>query len=77
MDIEMPEMDGIVTTRMLRESVPDALVVVLSIHDDAETQTEVRRAGAAAFVEKRSPAESLIRVIRSLFPKSAVNAACY
>jgi DNA-binding NarL/FixJ family response regulator len=77
MDVEMRGMDGIAATQRLRELVPGAAVVILSIHDDADTKTKVYNAGAAAFVEKRCPAECLIRVIRSLLPGTAVNPAGY
>lgn len=77
MDIKMRGMDGITTTQRLRELVPGAAVVILSIHDDADTKTKAHNAGAAAFVEKRIPAESLIRVIRGLLPGTAVNPAGY
>ena len=77
MDVQMRGMDGITTTQWLRELVPAAAVVILSIHDDADTKTQAHNAGAAAFVGKRTPAESLIRIIRDLLPGTAVNPAGY
>ena len=64
MDVEMPDMDGITTTKRLRELVPDTAVVLLSVHCDVETQMRAHRAGAAAFVEKRGSAESLVQAVR-------------
>ena len=65
MDIEMPDMDGISATALLRTMVPQSVVVILSIHDDSRMRTRAQRAGAVAFVEKRGPMEALLAAIRS------------
>jgi DNA-binding NarL/FixJ family response regulator len=65
MDIEMPHMDGIEATRALLEQYPGTAVVVLSMHDDAATQSRAREAGAAAFVAKHSIDRALLDAIRS------------
>jgi DNA-binding NarL/FixJ family response regulator len=70
MDIGMPGMDGIAATERLVEVMPDTAVVVLSIHDDADTKTRALQAGAAAFVEKRLLTERLLTVIRSVTRRS-------
>jgi two-component system response regulator DesR len=63
-DVEMPELDGIETTKALRGIVPACAVVILSIHDDAQTRERAHIAGAVAFVEKRGGAEALLTAIR-------------
>lgn len=65
MDVEMPRLNGIETTRALREQLPGTAVVVLSMHDDASTKTRAREAGAAAFVAKHSIDRALLDAIRS------------
>ena len=65
MDIEMPDMDGISTTALLRTIIPQSLVVILSIHDDSMTRARAQKAGAMAFIEKRGPMEALLAAIRS------------
>ncbi|MCU0502947.1 MAG: response regulator transcription factor, partial [Anaerolineae bacterium] len=50
MDVEMPYLDGIATTRALRLVCPSAEVIVLSLHDDEITRAHAKKAGAAAFV---------------------------
>jgi DNA-binding NarL/FixJ family response regulator len=64
MDIEMPDMDGIEATAALRRVVPQSVVVILSISDDAQTRERAQAAGAVAFVEKRGVTDALLSAIR-------------
>ncbi len=64
MDIEIPGMDGIEATAALRRVVPQSAVVILSIHDDAQTRGRAQAAGAVAFVEKRGGTDRLLSAIR-------------
>ena len=64
MDVEMPEMDGIEATAALRMAALQSAVVILSIHDDAQTRRRAQAAGAVAFVEKRGATDSLLAAIR-------------
>jgi two-component system, NarL family, response regulator NreC len=64
MDIEMPEMDGIEATAALRRVVPQSAVVILSVHDDAQTRGRAQAAGAVAFVEKRGATDALLSAMR-------------
>ena len=64
MDIEMPVMDGIEVTAVLRRAVPQSVVVILSIYDDAPTRERAKGAGAVAFVEKRGATDTLLAAIR-------------
>ena len=66
MDVEMPCSDGIATTRALRLVCPSTAVVILSLHDDASTQAHAKKAGAAAFVAKSMPSETLLTTIRQV-----------
>jgi two-component system response regulator NreC len=60
----MPQMDGIEATAALRRMVPQSAVVMLSIHDDAQTRGRAKAAGAVAFVEKQGATDALLSVIR-------------
>lgn len=65
MDVEMPDLDGIATTRQMRRELPACRVVMLSIYDDLATRRRATDAGAAAFVAKQEPTEVLLATIRA------------
>jgi DNA-binding NarL/FixJ family response regulator len=58
-DIEMPFMDGVETTRTLHESTPDLPIVAISGHDYEERVLEIRTAGACDYVRKARLDEDL------------------
>ena len=65
MDVEMPVMDGIAATQQLRKEVAGACaVVVTSIFDNRAARERARRAGAAAFVGKQEPIDTVLAAIR-------------
>lgn len=66
MDVEMPGMDGIAAAIALHQIRPQAAVIILSIHDDAPTRARAREAGAAAFVAKSTPVDTLLMAIRQV-----------
>lgn len=65
MDVTMPEMNGLIATRQLREKVPTAAVVALTRHNDEAYVQELLRAGAAGYVLKQSASAELLRAIRA------------
>jgi len=63
MDVEMPDIDGISTTAVLRSVAPECAVVILTLHDDTTTRARAREAGAEAFVAKHEMEETLLAEI--------------
>ena len=65
MDIRMPRLDGIATTRLVRRRHPGTKVVVLTTYDLDEYLLEALRAGASGFLLKDVRAEQLPGAVRS------------
>lgn len=53
-EVRMPGMDGLETTRRLAETAPDTIVVLLSLEETPELPRAVATVGAAAHVCKQS-----------------------
>jgi DNA-binding NarL/FixJ family response regulator len=66
MDLRMKRVDGIEATRRVRESPDGPPVLVLTTFDDDELLSGALRAGAAGFLLKDSPAEELIKAVRTV-----------
>ena len=66
MDIMLPEMSGIDTTRRIKDAVPDAQVVVLSIYEDSAYKTDAAAAGAVAYISKRKMGTELVPLLTEL-----------
>lgn len=54
MDVQMKEMDGLTATRQIKESFPEAKVIILTNHSDAKTKQAAIDAGASGFVGKEN-----------------------
>lgn len=63
MDIKMPGMDGIATTRQLRKDMPKIYIIMLTLYQD-EYVTQSIEAGASGYVLKDANCEQLARAIR-------------
>ncbi|MFF0530259.1 response regulator [Nocardia amikacinitolerans] len=66
MDLRMKRVDGIDATRLLRATEGAPPVLVLTTFDDDQLLSGALRAGAAGFILKDSPAEDLIRAVRTV-----------
>jgi DNA-binding NarL/FixJ family response regulator len=64
-DISMPEMNGLATTRDIRRLSPGTAVVALTRYDDEGYVQELMAAGALAYVLKQSASRELLDAIRS------------
>lgn len=66
MDIAMPGMDGLQTTRKLLERHPDVKVLVLTNYDEDEYVMALLQAGAAGYLLKSAGVDELVSAIRSV-----------
>jgi len=63
MDIAMPEMNGIIATRMIRTLCEDTRILILSMHLNEAYVTECIKSGASAYLLKDSAFEELVIAI--------------
>lgn len=63
MDIVMPVLNGLESTRQILAARPDARVVILSAHRDDVYIDHAIQAGVVGFLEKQSSAEVLARAV--------------
>jgi CheY-like chemotaxis protein len=73
-DIEMPVLDGIEATRLLRASMPELPIVAVSGHDYEERVLEIRRAGADDYVRKARLEDELPPVLAALLVSASRHA---
>jgi DNA-binding NarL/FixJ family response regulator len=72
MDIALPGGDGLAATRRLRQELPGARVLVLSMHDDEQALCAALRAGAHGYLVKGAGEEQLARALRAVAAGEAV-----
>nr|BAL52752.1 response regulator receiver protein [uncultured Chloroflexota bacterium] len=64
MDINMPDMDGITATRIIREQQPHIQVVILSVQGDASYMRRAMLAGARDYLVKPPPLDELLNAVK-------------
>jgi two-component system, NarL family, response regulator NreC len=65
MDIAMPELNGIEAASLLRDKVPTARIVILSMHSTSEHVFRAFAAGAIGYVLKESAGAELVAAVRA------------
>jgi DNA-binding NarL/FixJ family response regulator len=66
MDVEMPIVDGLTATRLIKQQYPECHIIILSIHDDETVRIQARSAGADDFVDKGAPLAALLQAIKTI-----------
>ena len=71
MDVRMPGISGIETTRLIHQKYPRIKIIVLTIYDDDQYVTEAIQAGANGYVLKKVQRDELIQIIRLVMGNQA------
>ncbi|MCI0438036.1 MAG: response regulator transcription factor [Chloroflexi bacterium] len=66
MDLYMPGIDGVATTRLLKRELPNIEVIILTASDDEEDILEAIQAGARGYVLKSADHITLIRQLKQV-----------
>lgn len=66
MDIRMPVMDGVMGTKRIKALYPQVQVVILTTFRDDEYIKEALKNGAAGYILKSQPADSIIDSLRAV-----------
>ena len=66
LDVGMPRMTGLQAAREIRSHLPDARVLMLSMHDDERYLFEALKAGASGYVLKREADQDLVGAVRAV-----------
>jgi DNA-binding NarL/FixJ family response regulator len=72
LDISMPSLSGLDAAAQIRDSVPDASILVLSIHDHEEYVLQSVRAGAQGYLRKDSSPAELRGAVRAVHEGGSV-----
>ncbi len=62
----MPRLTGLQAAREIRSHLPEARVLILSMHDDEHYLFEALKAGASGYVLKREADQDLVGAIRAV-----------
>lgn len=66
LDVNMPGMGGIEVTKKLKDVLPEAKVLILTVHEDDGLFQEAIQAGASGYIIKRAVESELIDAIRAV-----------
>jgi len=66
MDIQLPDMNGIDATRIIKEKYPDTQVMMCTVYEDDEKIFNALAAGASGYILKKSSPTALLNAIREI-----------
>jgi len=72
MDVRMPGVWGIEACRLIREAVPSARILMLTMSDDESDLFEAIKAGASGYLLKDLPGEEVADAIRRVHDGQAI-----
>ena len=67
MDIGMPQLNGLETTREIKKRFPSMKILVLTMHDNEEWIFQILKAGASGYLIKDSAMNDLTSALRAVY----------
>lgn len=74
MDFQMPKMDGLQASRLIRERHPEVRIILMTAHDLARVKAGVLAEGPDAFLCKQDLPNELKATVTRLFPTVSIEA---
>ncbi len=71
MDIEMPVMNGIEATHLIKQKFPEIPVLILTVFDDSERIFQSLQAGGNGYLLKNSSPDKILDAIRQVYQGSS------
>ena len=68
LDLTMPVMTGLQAAPLLKQLLPDAVIILFTQHEGSEVERQAQVAGIEAVVSKIQAASELVAKARALFP---------
>lgn len=65
-DLEMPEMNGLILTKILAQRFPETKVIILSSHDEDDNINSAVQSGARGYLLKNTSAQEIVDTIRAV-----------
>ena len=74
LDISMPKLDGLMAVPLIRERVPDASIIILTLYQSVSMERIAAHAGATVYITKSLLTRDLVPAIESL--QAERNSSC-
>lgn len=71
MDINLPGINGIEATRIIKNKYPKSLIMMCTVYEDSEKIFGALKAGASGYILKRSAGQTLLEAIQELIDGGA------
>jgi DNA-binding NarL/FixJ family response regulator len=72
MDINLPDQNGVVLTRQIKEQFKDIKILILTMHSHEEYFMSAIREGADGYLLKDAPSEQVVGAVRTVMKGEAV-----
>jgi len=66
LDIEMPEMDGVETAKIIKENYPQIKILILTMYNEIGFIRKILEAGAHGYILKNKGKEELVTALKSI-----------